>query len=292
MNQSVKEILENNGLDFTIEKLPLSIVDVNHGVIDTDYYGLLNTKTNEVINTVKGSYHVTQNEEIVGNVMKGMEKFGNLSVNKAYSINGGRRVALQLAIDGASTVNGDTIKRYVTIVDSNDGTSGLGVGIGDLTMSCQNQFYTFYKGSEIKARHTKSITETVNNLERLIENALSQSMKLVDLYRKFESTKVSRNLAHTLVAELLGFNKLSSKDELKGKSVKKMEAIYDNIITEMNSKGDNLWGLHSGITRYTTHDKSAPKRDNGRIETLMVGSSAKMNLASLNFAKYQLNEIV
>ena len=90
MNQSVKEILENNGLDFTIEKLPLSVMSLEHGVIDTDYYGLLNTKTNEVINTVKGSYHVTQNEEIVGNVMKGMEKFGNLSVNKAYSINGGR----------------------------------------------------------------------------------------------------------------------------------------------------------------------------------------------------------
>ena len=104
-----------------------------------------NPKTGETINTVKASYHVTQNEEIVEQVVKGMENYGELSVSKAYSINGGRRVALQLGIEGQSTVNGDEIKKYVTIVDSNDGTSGLGVGIGNLTMSCQNQFYKFYK---------------------------------------------------------------------------------------------------------------------------------------------------
>lgn len=290
--ESVKEILEANGLDFRIEKLPLSIVDVNHGVIDSDYYGLLNTKSGEVINSVKGTYHVTQNEEIVGNVMKGMEKFGNLSVKKAYSINGGRRVALQLGIEGQSTVNGDEIKRYVTIVDSNDGTSGLSVGVGDLTMSCKNQFNYFRKAGTIKSRHTSSIQETVNNLEFLIGNALTDSMKLVDLYRKFESTKVSRTIAHSLVNNILGFDKTSSKEELKGKSVKKMEEMYNNIDHQMNEKENNLWGLHSGITRYTTHDKSAPKRENGRIESLMVGSSYKMAMKSLEFCKYQLGDLV
>jgi len=289
--KTVQEILVENNLDFRIEKLPLSSFSIEHGVIDTDYYGLLNTKTSEVINTVKGSYHVTQNEEIVGNVIKGMESYGELSVNKAYSINGGRKVAIQLGIEGKSTVNGDEITRYVTIVDSNDGSSGLGVGIGDYTMSCENQFFQFSKASQIKARHTVSIHATVNQLSRMIGDALNDSMKLVELYKKFESTTVSRNLSHQLVNHLIGYDKTSDLSEVKTRGLNIMEDIYNNIEHQMNEKQNNLWGLHSGITRFTTHSKSAPKRENGRIESSMIGSAAKMNAKSLGFAKYALTHM-
>ena len=53
----------------------------------------------------------------------------------------------------------------------------------------------------------------------------------------------------------------------------------------MNDKGENLWGLHSGVTRWTTHDKSAPRRENGRVESLIVGTNYKVNQSSLEFAK-------
>jgi len=285
---NVNEILDANGLNFRIEKMPMFAMDLDNGVIESNYFGLLNTQSGEIINTVKKGYHVTQNEEIVSNVVKGMEQYGELSVNKAYSIKGGRRIALQLAIEGKATVNGDEIKRYVTIVDSNDGTSGLGVGIGDLTMSCQNQFYQFYKGSQIKARHTASIQGKVSQLSNMIGTALSESMKLVDLYRAFETTKVSRNLAHGLVNNLIGFDKTSDLSEVKTRGLNIMEAMYDNIHHQMNEKGENLWGLHSGITRFTTHDKSAPNRDNGRLEMMLVGNGAKMNNQSLDFAKLMM----
>jgi len=94
-------------------------------------------------------------------------------------------------------------------------------------------------------------------------------------------------LADEMVKYLLGFDKeLTSIKELSEKStrsINKMETLYNCIEGEFNDKGLNLWGLHSGITKFTTHELSAPKRENGKLETIMLGSGYKMNQKSLEF---------
>jgi hypothetical protein len=285
----VKEILVANGLDFAIEKAPMFALDKNGNQVASEYFGLINTKTNEVINTVKEGYTVSQNEEVVELVMRGIEPFGNdIQVTKGGSLNGGRKVFLQLAINGDGKVGHDTIKKFITIVDSNDGSTGLSVGIGDLTMSCQNQFFKFYKSGQSKFRHTASLERRIKEIPFLIETALSESLRQIQIYNEFASTEVSRDLANKMVKHLLGFDKVyTSVDTLAEKStrsINKMEAIYNAIEREMNSKGNTLWGLHSGITYYTTHELSAPKRDNGKVEILLQGNGYNLNQASLEFA--------
>jgi hypothetical protein len=287
-NPLVGEILVNTGLDFTVHKERLTTV-YNGKVIDSPYFALINGNSGEIINSVKAGYTISQNEDIVDMVVKGMSKFGDdLTVQKGGSINGGRRVYLQLAIVGDAKVGNDTIKRYVTIIDSNDGSSSLSVGVGDFTMSCSNQFFQFSKLGQSRFRHTATIDQRLKELPLLIENALSQSMKLMNLYKAFQSTPCSRDLAHKMVNHLLGFDKatMTKKEyaELSGKSLNAMDSLYANIETEMNGKGLNLWGLHSGVTRWTTHDKSAPVRENGRIESIMMGTNYKVNQKSLEFA--------
>lgn len=289
MSQTVKQILAENGLDFKVLKLDTQAILPNGEIIPSPYHNLYHDKTGEIINSVKAGYHITQNDEIVEQVLAGMSNYGEVSVHKAFSIMGGRRIALQLAIDGKATVNGDEIKRYVTVIDSNDGSTGLSVGIGDLTMSCQNQFFTFNRRGTIKGRHTSSIKQVVNNLSIKIGDALSDSLRLVDFYRNLESTKVSRNLADQMVKQVLGFNRLDDLSAKRQNSIDKMDSIYGNIDIEMNSKGDNLWGLHSGITRYTTHELSQVKakqskdRGNIQIERMMIdgGNAYVMNQKSL-----------
>ena len=205
----VREILVANGLDFAIEKAPMFAMDSNGNQVASEYFGLINTRTNEVINTVKEGYTVSQNEEVVELVMRGIEPFGNdISVTKGGSLNGGRKVFLQLAINGDGKVGHDTIKKFITIVDSNDGSTGLSVGIGDLTMSCQNQFFKFYKSGQSKFRHTASLERRIKEIPFLIETALSESLRQIEIYNQFASTQVSRDLAHKMVKHILGFDKV------------------------------------------------------------------------------------
>lgn len=284
-----QEILTAHGLDFTIEKAPMVAIDKQGNQVASPYFGLINSKSNEVINTVKEGYTVSQNHEIVEMVLRGMERFGDkLTVSKAGSLNGGRKVFMQLAIEGMSKVADDIIKRYVTIIDSNDGSTSLSIGIGDLTMSCSNQFAKFYKSGDAKFRHTATLEQKLRTIPMLIENALNVSLRQVDIYRQFVSTPVSQRLAHEMVKYVLGYDReITSMDVLSDKSTRSintMDKLYAHIEKEMAQKGQNVWGLHSGITSFTTHEMSTPKRDNGRIESTLIGNAYNMNQKSLKFA--------
>lgn len=263
-----KQILKDNGLDFTIEKEQL--IGKDSGRI-TPYYGLYNGKTNECINTCKVGYTVSQNEDILNMVMKGISKFGNqLSVSKAGSINGGRRVFLQLAIDAKSKVGDDILTRYVTMIDSNDGSTSLSVGIGDEVAHCLNQFFKFYKAGEAKFRHTATIEQKIATIPHLIELALDKSLEQVKIYNKFQSTPLTKALAEKVIDEVLSFENLLDLTA-------RQQIIHDNLMTaikiERDYCGDTVWGLFNGITRFTTHMQSVPKRINGREESLINGTA-------------------
>ena len=284
----VQSILVENGLDFEIQKVPLFAFGKDFQTIETNYFGLLNTKTGEVINSVKQGYTISQNAEVVEMVLRGIEPFSDkLNVTFGGSLNGGRKVFLQLKIEGKTKVGNDTLTQYVTIIDSNDGSTSLSIGIGDLCMRCQNQFFKFYKAGNAKFRHTATIEQRIKEIPMLIEIALNESLKQIELYNKFVSTPVTRSLANQMVKSILGYDReFTSMDELAKKSTKAiniLDAINNDIETEFNQVGFNAWALLGGITRYTTHTQSVPKRDNARNESLMSGGGYKLNQKALEF---------
>jgi len=304
-NVKVQEILTQFGLDFRIEKLPmvgqLFIGNDENGnplykEIKSNDFGLYNTKSGNIINMVKGGYEVSQNDEILELVLEGMKPFEDtLSVTKAGSLNDGRKTFIQLGIEGMSIVGTENIKRYVTIIDSNDGTTSLCVGIGELVMSCQNQFFKFYKDGQSKYRHTGSLRQRVMELPQLIEKTLLESIRLNEVYARWQSTEISRNLSNELVKSLLGFDKLMSikqESELPTRSLNYMNTLYSHIEKEMNQKGDNLFGLFSGVTSWSTHSKSVPKRENGRLESIMIGNNYKTNQDAFAWTESKYLELV
>ena len=291
VKNKVNEILVAHNLDFRIEKERLLSATGK----ETPFFGLFNDKTGECINSVKEGYTVSQNDEIVELVLNGIQGFGELSVSKAGALNGGRKVFLQLGIDGMSKVGDERIKRYVTIIDSNDGSTGLSVGIGELVMSCSNQFFKFYKSGQSKLRHTASLTQRIKEIPYLIEMALLESLKLTETYKHFQSTPLTKGLADEMVRHILGFDKtmsIKTESELSTRSLNAMETLYGHIKKETNQKGDNLFGLFSGVTSWTTHEKSAPRRENGREDSMMTGTNYKTNEQGLQFALDKLGLVM
>jgi hypothetical protein len=284
----VQEILVENGLDFEIQKVPLFAFGKDFQTIETSYFGLLNTKSGEVINSVKEGYTISQNAEVVEMVLRGIAPFSDkLNVSFGGALNGGRKVYLQLKIEGKKKVGNDTLTQYVTIIDSNDGSTSLSIGIGDLCMRCSNQFFKFYKAGNAKFRHTATIEQRIKEIPMLIEIALNESLKQIELYNKFVSTPVTRSLANQMIKSLIGYDReFTAMDELSKKSTKAiniLDAISTDIETEFNQVGLNAWALLGGITRYTTHTQSVPKRDNARNESLISGGGYKLNQKALEF---------
>jgi hypothetical protein len=159
-------------------------------------------------------------------------------------------------------------------------------------MSCSNQFFRFYKEGNAKFRHTATLNEKIKSIPMLIETALDESLRQVERYRRFVSTEVSKGLADKMVKSVLGYDRVITSiaefDKLTQKSINIMDDLYTHIDKEMEQKGMNMWGLHSGVTSWTTHARKSPKRVNGEWENMLVGTSYKKNQASFEFA---LNEL-
>jgi hypothetical protein len=296
VKQNIKKItpiLVENGLDWEIGKFPFTAFD-GFIPLDSNYYGLYNMKTMENLNSVGENYHVSQNADLINILIEGTKQFGDkLRISKAGSLRGGRKVFVQMEIVGDAIVGNDTIKKYITILDSNDGSCSLAIGIGDKTMSCQNQFVMFYKGSDTKLRHTPSLKQQIEVMPNFIQLALSKSLKQMELYQAFQSTPITRELAHEMVSYLMGYDRISveTMDKKPGKiSIDAMDLLYKNIDLEIADKGLNLWGLHSGVTRFTTHGLSVGKKENAKIESIVStrGSAYKKNQKSLEFATRNL----
>jgi hypothetical protein len=85
---------------------------------------------------------------------------------------------------------------------------------------------------------------------------------------------------------------IKTESELSTRSLNAMETLYGHIKKETNQKGDNLFGLFSGVTSWTTHEKSAPRRENGREESMMTGTNYKTNEQGLQFALDKLGLVM
>jgi hypothetical protein len=73
-------------------------------------------------------------------------------------------------------------------------------------------------------------------------------------------------------------------EAISGVTRNKLSRFYVDLNGELQGKGDNLWGLFSGITKYTTH--SLTKNDN--TEAKMFGVYGKRELSIFN----KLTELV
>jgi hypothetical protein len=285
LRNQVDEILNQFGLNFNIEKVELADIKQNRL---SKFFGLYHSETNECLATVRKDYRVTQTEEIVGIILTAIKLFGNLRVVKAGSINGGRKIFIQLEIDGISIVNGERITRYLTIIDSNDKSHCLSIGIGDLTASCMNMFNYFYKKADFKLCHASTLEAKLKAIPSKISAAIEQSAIQIGTYQKMSETDVTSDDIHKLVKLVLGYDKVfTSVEDLakkSKKSIEKMESLYDCISSEMNQKGFSVYGLFNGVTYFTTHIlKSKLKRDNSRNETLLVGTAHVMNQKAFDY---------
>ena len=248
IQERTQEILNGNGLDFTISKLPLIASNEEGDQMITPYYGLFNSKTRECINTCKEGYTISQNSDVIEMVLTGMQKFGDeLTVSKAGSINGGRRVFVQLEVKGLRKIGNDTMKQFVTVIDSNDGSTGLSVGISDKQMHCQNQFFKFYKQGNSRFRHTATITQKIQEIPSLIETALNENLRQVRTYERFLSTELTKNLADKMVKEVLGYDRVYTSLEkfakMTSRSTEMMDLLYNDIKTEVDFSGENLFSI-------------------------------------------------
>jgi len=261
------EILVQTGLDWNVRSEETQTVSG----IKLDKVALVREDTNQILGVHSNGYSTYQNSQLADLLQKVSSSTG-LDIHRGGEFGGGKKVFIQLKSNDLKLGN-DKVEGFVTGINSFDGSTSLAFGNSNLTISCTNTFFAAMKNLS-KVRHTKNMELRIDEICRGVDMLVDEEKKMFDNITKMSETRFDKSLTDKVTKKLfdidmdISLENYLMKDDLSTAKKNKLSRFYIDLNGELQQKGDNLWGLFSGVTKYTTHSLS--KNDN--TENKMFGT--------------------
>lgn len=264
MNEEQKtQMLERTGLNW---KVVSEGMKTDSGIIVPDRIALVREDTKKILGVHANSYEIYQNDELL-ELLHRIGMSTGLELHTGGCFKGGDRVWFQLKSNDHRMADGDVIKGYVSGFNSFDGRASLAFGNAKTTVSCQNTYWSAYKQVETRMRHSANmrpkLEEILRKIDVLMEEERTQFREIDRLYETRMTPEIreliTKRLFEISVEERLDGGNLSTN------KVNKIKKFNYDLGLELNQKSDSLWGLFSGVTRYTTHSMKNGDNSEGKM---------------------------
>jgi phage/plasmid-like protein (TIGR03299 family) len=279
--EKVADLLDKFRLRWTVAKEPLTLPDGKN----SGFYGIVRQDTRHTFSTCKEEYKPFQNSELAELLIRLSEKTG-YSIHSGGSFNNGAKVYIQLNTGNLIKNLGNnrtTVKGFITGINSHDGSS-LKWGACNITICCANTFAMAAKAMQESSRHTEGLKKKVEESIRRINGIADVEKTIFDNFIRLSEIPVEQSHIAKIVRDITDVDitmpeKLAAKEHTT-QAINKSKEVIKSIATEMHQKGNTLWGLFSGVTHYTSHVMSTPKRENARLESKYAGSGLQIDNAA------------
>lgn len=261
-----QQVLDKVGLNWTVRE---ESITTESGIIVPKSKAIIREDTNTVLSVHGDGYFPYQNHQMVDLLDKVSQQVG-LPIHKGGYFGGGEKVYLQLKSNDLKLGN-DRVEGFITGVNTFDGSTSLAFGPSNITISCQNSFFAAFRNLNAKIRHTKNMEMRIDDICRGLEGVLEEEKEMFEDIKKLSETKMTKKQEDWVTRTLFNIMKdvdLNSDKDVSTVTRNRLSRFYVDLNGEVKEKGDNLWGLFSGVTKYTTHSLS--KGDNS--ENKMFGT--------------------
>jgi len=257
--EQIKSFLKQSDLDWNVRQ---EVLQTESGIVVDGHMAVVREDTNKVLSVMSDSYQPYQNHELL-ELLYRVSKQTGLALKKGGSFKDGARVYFQLKSNDLTMSNNDRVEGYLTGVNSFDGSTSLAFGPSNVTISCMNSFFAAFRSIQTKVRHTKNMIVKIDEICTGLDRVLEQEKEIFDNIIELSQTKVSDKNIDMVLRTLFNIKpEINYKDDeqVSTNLKNKMSRFYVDLDGEMKEKGNNLWGVFSGVTKFTTHSLS--KGDN------------------------------
>jgi phage/plasmid-like protein (TIGR03299 family) len=241
-----------NNLDWKVRE---EQVQTQSGIIISGYKSIIREDTNIPLSIMADSYHPYQNQELV-ELLERVSKQTGMEVKNSGYFGNGQKVFIQLKSNDLKIGN-DRVEGYLTGINSFDGSTSLAFGPSNITISCLNSFFAAFRGINTKVRHTKNMIVRIDEICKGLESVVEEESKIFKHIVELSETKIGKNDVDNVLRKLFNIGKevvdLQDEKQVSAVTRNKIGQFYVDMDGELKDKGDNLWGLFSGVTKYTTH---------------------------------------
>tara|TARA_R100000951_G_scaffold79380_1_gene67357 strand:+ start:545 stop:1519 length:975 start_codon:yes stop_codon:yes gene_type:complete len=272
----VLDLLTSTNTNWSVLDKPLFAKDED-GYLNTESRGLFRSDNKANLGVVGSRYEVMQNSVLAETMVDLQSQFGGQI--GGGTLVGGRKVHYQLSLDDARVgdYKNNGIKRYISCLNSHDGSSSIGFGSTNEVVVCQNTFYMAMRDLS-KFRHTASAKDRLEQAIISFEKALSGEAKIIENYNRMASSEANEQILEKVINKL--FTLKRDKDgKIPTRTMNSVQTFGKAYNIEKEQKGgESLWTLFNAVTRYTNHMEKKEKD----LNYLMVGGGYKKNLMAYN----------
>ena len=261
----VQDVLNQTGLNWTVREESLT---TESGIIIPQQKAIIRDDTNTVLSVHGEGYYPYQNHQLIELLDKVSQQVG-LPIHKGGMFGDGKKVFIQLKSNDLK-LGTDRVEGFITGVNSFDGSTSLAFGPSNITISCQNTFFAAFRNMDTKVRHTKNMVMRVDEICRGLERVIEEEAIMFEDIKQMADTKMTKENQDWVSRLLFNIERevnLNDEKALSTVTRNKLSRFEIDLNGELKDKGDSLWGLFSGVTKYTTH--SMTKGDNS--ENKMFG---------------------
>lgn len=260
-----EQMLNRAGLNWKVVSEPIQTVS---GILIPNRVGLIREDTKTPLGVHTDTYEIFQNDELLELLYRIQQQTG-LNYHTGGSFKGGMKVWFQLKSNDLK-IGDDKIKGYISGFNSFDGSTSLAFGNSSITVSCQNTFWRGYREVTNRLRHSSTMREKIEEILSRIDLVMKEEKTMFKEITRLNETRMTPEVQELITKKLfeLAVEERLDNPELSTRMKNKIATFHTDLSMEVAEKGDNLWGLFSGITRYTTHDM---KKDKDNSEAKMFG---------------------
>lgn len=279
-NEKVFNLLEQTSTNWNANKIELQSIEGHK----TGSYGIFRSDNGGWLGTVRDRYEVTQNAALAQLLVEATDSL-ELEIVKGGMLKGGSKVFYQIGLPD-EYIGNSGVKRYLSALNSHDGSTSIGLGSTNTVVICQNTFARAMRELN-KVRHTQTSAGRLKVIIDNIREAITADNKMMEQFKRMADITANDEMVERVINKL--FRVDAKEDKASEASTRKRNQIMTfagNLNTEFNLEGKTVWGLFNAVTRYTNHH-AAPKEESKKLDYLMLGGGARMsNLAFDELLKY------
>ena len=283
---TAEEAIRNAHLDYVVEK---SKVYFSAGEEDAKqevegHYATYRTDTNDFLGLVKSRYKIVQNADAFG-------FFDNLITSDeaifetAGALGKGERIFLLAKLPEDFKVGGESIEKYIMLMNSHDGSSSVIAGLTNVRVVCNNTLQAALKGLEnrISISHTSNATDKLKEAYKVMKIESMYTANVCEIFNRMTDVKMTEGqyMKFLDVVHSPDYSQATSAEEKKELSTRAKNIIevsykfsQEHPTQQTPESQNTLWGAYNAVSGYYNYIKEY-KNPEEKFRSVMFGMTQK-----------------
>ena len=273
LNNNTFNTLEKTGTNYTVNKLPLYAMNQKtFESMETNSFGIFRNDSGKWLGTVGDRYTTIQNADLAEIIVRIQNEFGGKIVGGSFK--DGAKVYYQNSLPD-HVINEHKIKRYITCLNSHDGSGSVCFGASNTVVICDNQFH--YMSKELESfRHTSNAETRLKLAVENFKKQLDKESQIMETFNKMNEVQLDKNIVSMVIENMFNVKRDADIKDISTRKQNQMVS-FDNVCAkELKEKGSSLWGLFNAVTHYTNHVQVANSKTD-RLSNVIQGAGARLN---------------